>query len=77
MVTEQKLREEIERIKCDMVTAPETSRDHQIGALAALAWAAGDYDRGTAFSQACQAWDKARPTAPGNAIPLESRLSPF
>lgn len=62
MVTEQKLREEIERIKGDMATAPESSRDHQIGALAALTWAAGDYDRGTAFSQACQAWDNARAT---------------
>ena len=61
MHTEQQLRNEIERIKTTMATDPETSRDYSIGALAALLWAVGDYDRGTAFMLACQAWDKARP----------------
>jgi hypothetical protein len=65
MITEQKLREEIQRITADMATAPEAHRDYQIGALAALMWVAGDYDRGTAFRLACEAWDQARPTAPG------------
>jgi len=60
MITEQKLREEIERIKSDMAQAPESSRDYQIGALAALLWVAGDYDRGTALQLAAQAWDQAR-----------------
>jgi hypothetical protein len=61
MITEQQLRNEIERIKADMATTEESARDYQIGALAALLWAVGDYDRGTAFMFACQAWDKARP----------------
>lgn len=64
MITEQQLRSEIDRIKADMATAPEAHRDHQIGALAALWWVAGDYDRGTAFRLACEAWDQARTTAP-------------
>lgn len=63
MITEQQLHEEIARIKADMATAPEAHRGYQIGALAALMWAAGDYDRGTAFGLACTVWDQARPQA--------------
>ena len=61
MITEQQLRSEIGRIKADMATAPEAHREYQIGALAALMWASGDVDRGTAFRLACEAWDQARP----------------
>ena len=64
MITEQQLRSEIDRIKADMATAPEAHREYQIGALAALWWVAGDYDRGTALQLAAQAWDQARPKAP-------------
>jgi len=64
MITEQQLRTEIERIRAEMATAPESGRDYQIGALGALLWASGDYDRGTAFQLACEAWDQARPAAP-------------
>lgn len=63
MITEQQLRDEIARIRADMATADESSRDYQIGALAALLWAVGDYDRGTAFMLACRAWDQARDAA--------------
>ncbi len=63
MITEQKLRSEIGRIKADMATAPEAHRDYQIGALAALLWAVGDYDRGTAFMLACDAWSQEREAA--------------
>lgn len=61
MIAEEKLRSEIQGSRLGMATAPEAHRNYQIGALAALMWAAGDYDRGTAFAQACQAWDQARP----------------
>lgn len=64
MITEQQVREEIARIRAEMATAPASSRDYQIGALAALMWVAGDYDRGTAFKLACEAWDQAQPAAP-------------
>lgn len=63
MITEQQLHEEIARIQSDMATAADSQRDYQIGALAALMWAAGAYDRGTAFGLACTAWDQARPQA--------------
>lgn len=60
MVNEQQLRQEIERIRAGMATDPEAHRDYQIGALATLLWVAGDYDRGTAFRIACEAWSQAR-----------------
>ena len=63
MIAEQQLRDEIARIKTTMATADESSRDYQVGALAALLWAVGDYDRGTAFMLACDAWSQEREAA--------------
>ena len=60
MITGQQLRSEIERIKADMAAANDSQRDYMIGALAALWWVIGDFDRGTAFRLACEAWDQAR-----------------
>lgn len=60
MITEQKLREEVTRMQADMATAADSQREYMIGALAALWWVAGDYDRGTALQLAAQAWDQAR-----------------
>ncbi len=70
MITEQQLRSEIERIKADMATASEGQRDYMIGALAALMWAAGDYDRGTALQLAAQAWDQTRPGPKLRKLPI-------
>ena len=63
MITEKQLRSEIARIKTTMATTDESARDYSIGALAALLWAVGDYDRGTAFMLACRAWNQARDAA--------------
>ena len=64
MITEQKLREEITRMQADMATAADSRREYMIGALSMAWWVIGDFDRGTAFRLACEAWDQARPTAP-------------
>lgn len=66
MNTEQwvadKLKTEIAAIIRTMRTAADSQREYSIGALSALLWVqgAGEVARYTAFTQACETWDKVR-----------------